>query len=293
MRKELQMRTRDVMCAWLACATLIITFPAAAQTASAVKRTQEASLVINGQIEITPQGAVKSYSLERDASLPSEVRQLLSQQIPQWKFHPVVRGGHAVHARSGMSLRLVARKLVNDDYAVSVRSARFDGDPQQGETVVKGTMTPPQYPKTAAKYGVAGDVYLLVQVGRDGKVQHVASEQTNLLVADRGPNMKKWREMFESSAISVAKTWTFAPPTQGDAVDDPFWQLRIPVSYRIGLPNEAADVVWQGYIPGPRNVIPWAVPDLTQMGVDAGADGQLSQIGAGLQLMTPLNGQAG
>lgn len=287
------MRMKEMARAWLACAALAATLPAMAQTASAVKKTEEASLVVNGQIEITSQGAVKAYSLNRDTDLPSEVRQLLAQQIPKWTFHPVLREGRAVDARSSMNLRLVARKLGNDNYAVSVRSAQFNGDPQQGETVDKGTMTPPRYPKTAAKYGVGGDVYLLVQVGRDGKVQHVASEQTNLLVADREPNMRKWREMFESSAISVAKTWTFAPPTKGEAINDAFWQLRIPVSYRVGRPSEKADVVWQGYIPGPRNAIPWAVPEMTQMGVDAGTDGQLSQIGAGLQLKTPLDVNAG
>lgn len=287
------MRTRDLMRAWLACAALVATLPAMAQSVGEVKKTVEASMLVNGQIEITPQGAVKSYALDKEGELAPEVKQLLSKAIPLWTFDPVERNGKAVAARSKMNLRLVARQVEADRYEMSIRSAQFDGDPQPGETVGNDTMRPPRYPKTAAQHGVGGTVYLLLQVGRDGKVKQAAAEQTNLRVVDREQNMRKWRTLLETAAIESAKHWTFVPPTKGESANDASWQVRIPVSYWVGIAKIPEDTEWQSYVPGPRNVIPWAVPTKAEMGVDAGGEGQLSQVGAGLQLKTPLNANAG
>lgn len=287
------MSKKELARAWLACAALAIAVPAVAQSANDVKKTVEASMLVNGQIEITSQGAVKSYSLDKEGELSPEVKQLLSKAVPLWTFDPVERDGKAVAARSKMNLRLVAREVGGDKYEMSIRSAQFDGDPQPGETVGNTKMTPPRYPKIAAQYGVGGNVYLLLQVGRDGKVNHVAAEQTNLRVVDREKNMSRWRTVLETAAIDAAKRWTFTPPTKGDSANDASWQVRVPVSYWVGTTKVPDDTTWQSYIPGPRNVIPWAVPELSEMGVDAGIDGQLSQVGAGLQLKTPLNANAG
>ncbi|SEM38942.1 TonB family C-terminal domain-containing protein [Pseudoxanthomonas sp. GM95] len=276
------------MGAWVV-ALSMLTAGAQAQTASAVRKTIEASMLVSGDIEITPQGKVETYRFDHPEDLPPEARQLLDQAIPSWVFHPVERDGHAVGARSKMSLRLVARKLDNDRYEMAVRSAQFEGDPQPGEVVGSAKMTPPRYPQTAAQNGVAGDVYLLVRVGRDGTVEDVAAEQTNLQVVDRERNMEKWRAMFEKSAMDAARGWTFVPPTRGESVGDAYWQVRVPVSYSMGEPRKLEEVKWRAYVPGPRNLIPWAKPNVAaDTGVDAGIDGHVSQVGAGLQLKTPL-----
>jgi hypothetical protein len=260
-----------------------------AQTASEVRKTLEASMLVGGEIEITPQGSVETYNVENAGKLPPEVHRLLEQAIPQWKFNPVERDGQAVAARSKMNLRLVARKRDDGNYEMSIRSAQFDGEPQPGATVKGIQMSPPRYPPTAAQFGVGGNVYLLMRVGRDGKVEDVVAEQTNLLVVDSERNMKKWRSLLEQSAIEAARRWTFAPPTQGASVGDAYWQVRVPVSYSMGRPSKSDADMWQVYIPGPRNIIPWANPDVAiDTGIDAGVDGSVTQVGAGLQLKTPL-----
>lgn len=271
-------------------ALLMLSMGAQAQTARAVRQTVEASMLVSGEIEISPQGQVRNFSVAGREDLPPEVTGLLDQLIPAWRFEPVEREGHAVAARSPMRLRLVARKLGEDRYGLSVVSAQFDGEPEPGERVQSRDMKPPSYPMAAAQSGVGGDVYVLVRVGRDGQVEDVAAEQTNLRVVDSAPRMDKWRRILEQAALSGARHWSFTPPTRGDTVDDAYWQVRVPVSFSVGedLPSKGENH-WRAYVPGPRQPVPWATPDMAaDAGVDAGAAGQPSQVGVGLHLRSPL-----
>lgn len=273
--------------AWAMALSMLAT-GAQAQTASAVRRTVESTMLVTGELQIAADGHVDGYALDEQEKLPPEALQLLAQAIPAWTFEPIEREGRRVAARSKMNVRLVAKK-VEEGYQMSVRSAEFGGDPVPGETIAKVRMDPPTYPMSAARAGASGVVILLVQVGPDGKVLHADAAQTNLTVVSNARDMASWRTVFERSAVSAAKAWTFTPPTVGASVGAASWTIRVPVQYAFQGMGEAGYGKWQAYIPGPRNPIPWMSEQVaTDSGLDAGIDGQVSQLGYGPQLRTPL-----
>ncbi len=260
-----------------------------AQTASAVRKTVESTMLVTGEILIAADGHVDGYTVDQQEKLPPETLQLLGQAIPSWTFEPIERQGVRVAARSRMNVRLVARK-VEEGYQMSVRSAEFGGDPAPGETVAKLRMDPPTYPMSAARSGASGTVFLLVEVGRDGRVLHADAAQTNLTVVSNARDMASWRNLFEKSAISAARAWTFTPPTVGDSAAAASWVIRVPVQYAFKGMREEGYGKWEAYIPGPRHLVPWMSSKVAaDSGLDAGLEGQLMQVGYGPQLQTPLD----
>ncbi len=259
-----------------------------AQTAGAVRKTVESTMLVTGEIQIAADGHVDGYTLDEQDKLPPEALQLLGQAIPSWTFEPIEREGVRVAARSRMNVRLVASK-VEQGYQMSVRSAEFGGDPTPGETVARARMEPPTYPMSAARAGASGTVFLVLEVGRDGKVLHADAAQTNLTFVSNARDMASWRNVFERSAVSAARAWTFTPPTTGDSAAAASWTIRVPVQYSMQGTHKKGYGEWESYIPGPRNPIPWMSTKVANGGLDAGLDGQLAQIGYGPQLQTPLD----
>jgi hypothetical protein len=143
-------------------------------------------------------------------------------------------------------------------------------------------LSPPQFPKSALRMGGQGTVYLVVQVGRDGKVANVAAEQVNLRVAGTANEMDSLRDQFTMAALRVARGWSFAVPTTGEGADDDSWLVRVPVEFVLGG--------WDTYIPGPRNTdMPWAQEKLKTAGSpDALPDNGVYPLRQGATLVTPL-----
>ena len=148
-------------------------------------------------------------------------------------------------------------------------------------------MGPPRYPDEAARSGVAGTVYLLVRVGRDGKVEDVVAEQTNLKVVAKERDMNAFRGMLERASVAAARRWMFAPPKAGPGANEDHWVVRVPVDYR--LRHRETEVRHLGIL-YPRSARHRALGRPRQMlaGADAMSDGALYQLGTGLQLLTPL-----
>ena len=91
--------------------------------------------------------------------------------------------------------------------------------------------TPPRYPDDALYMGGKGVVYLILEVGRDGKVANVDAEQVNLRVAGTEGQMELLRRSFANAARRAAKSWQFEVPTTGPHVDSPSWLVRVPVEF--------------------------------------------------------------
>ena len=262
---------------------------AAAGGAGAVRKQIEASMLVRGKIEIDPQGRVARYSLDQQEKLPSGVVGLIGQAVPGWRFEPVLADGKPVSAIAGMSIRVVANRADEDHYTVKIRSASFGDKGLKPEEDVRAIrMTPPPYPVDAVRGGVAGAAYLLVKVGRDGKVMDVATEQVNLRVIASENEMERWRKVLATASMSQARKWTFTPPTKGDAVDDPYWVVRVPVVYSLD-PSWKAEHYgeWQSYIPGPRQRNPWDDEDEGMaFSPDTLAPGGSYLAGTGLKLLS-------
>lgn len=271
---------------------LCLSFALLAAGPSEVRKRAEASLLVSGSIVVATDGSVSDYAIDQPDQLPSGVVELIQKTSASWHFAPVLVDGKPTSAKAKMSLRVIAKALDDGNYAISIRSAYFGGDEAPGTTISEEHMSIPVYPKDAAGDGVSGTVYLGLLINRQGKVEKVAAEQVNLNVVDNDAGMNRWRRLLADAAISAARQWTFKLPTSGPHAHDDHWGARIPANFVLagkGDPLSAKYGKWSVYIPGPVQSIPWFESG-SQIDMDAIPDGQLAQVGNGLQLLTPVGG---
>lgn len=257
----------------------------------AARKQAEASMLITGTIGIAPDGMVSDAVLDSPEKIPPGVVDMVQEQVRDWRFEPIVIDGKAVHAQTKMSVRIASKKLDGDRLTVGIRSAVF-GDPEKEPKELRVTskvMNPPRYPVDAAKSGVSGTAYLLLRIGRDGRVEDAVAEQVNLRVVATEGVMARWRRVLGNAATNNAKNWQFVPPTEGDKADEPYWVLRTTVDFFLmdSLPQYGQ---WQLYVPGPREVPEWGREEFGT-GSDALADGGVYMLGQSRpRLLTQLDG---
>jgi hypothetical protein len=262
---------------------------------AAVRKQVEASLLVTGRIQVDTAGKVSGYTLDQKEKLPPAVVSMVDKAVPTWQFKPVLINGKVANVATDMSIRLVAKKVDNDNYAVAIRSAGFgdrSGNPQ--ERVREQDMSPPNYPEAAARSGVTGTVYLLLKTGRDGKVIDAVAEQVNLQVIADDASMNRWRRMLEDASLWRARRWAFIPPTEGDDAKAEFWVVRVPVVYSLADdPRGYAQRTygrWEAYVPGPRKPNPWKEDEEgAGFSPDTLAPGGAYLAGSGLKLLTRLS----
>lgn len=272
-------------------AALAMTGMALAAGPGAARKRAEASMLVTGEIAVADDGSVTGYTLDRQEKIPQEVVGLIGRAAPKWRFAPVMQDGHAVAAKAHMNIRLVAQHASDDsdNYIIHIASASFGDYGEGGESMTYARRSPPSYPRNAVAAGVQGTVYLLLRVGRDGKVTDAAVEQVNLGVAGSDRELKVWRDVLADPALRVAKDWTFNLPTKGMHVNDPAYITRVPVMFRLNR-NERPDELygtWVPYIPGPKTSIAWNKDDGSS--ADALPDNGLYLVNSGLRLTTPLD----
>jgi hypothetical protein len=252
----------------------------------AVRKQVESSLLVKGTIDIDADGRVLGHALERADTLADGVAAMIDRVVPRWRFEPVELREGTTRARAPMSLRIVAKKLDEDNFIVQVRGAQF-GSHAPDETVSSRGMAPPRYPQAAAYAGVGGSVYTVLRIGRDGRVEDAIAEQVNLRLIASEAAMTRWRKVLAQAALHAAHRWEFDPPTKGEDADAPFWSVRVPVDFIAPGQKQPQEHEWHAYVPGPRETIPWE-PEASSAGVDALAAGGIYPVGQGLRLLTPL-----
>ncbi|WP_243708126.1 energy transducer TonB [Luteimonas arsenica] len=285
---------------WTGVVLAVLATTVFAQGPRAVRKQVEASMLVTGSMMVEPDGRVSGWEVDRREELPDAVVGLVGKSMAAWRFEPVMVDGAPVQVKARMSLRVVMSRQDDDNYAIAIRSGYFGGDamtPQERaelagtDDVRKERMDPPRYPDHALRAGVKGTVYLVLKVGRDGRVEDVFAEQVNLRTVGSERQMAKMREMLARPSIAAARGWTFAIPTTGEDADEPFWTLRVPVDYMFGDDKPPAYGEWHAYIPGPRERAPWKVQALGPwQSPDAMLAGGVYQEGRELRLLTPLEG---
>ena len=275
---------------WIAMGLWLLAAVAHAQGAGAVRKQMEASLMVEGEITVDEQGAIAGYALKEPDKLPPGVESFIRGNLSTWTFEPPKVEGKPVKLRNNMSLMLVAKKLDDENFLMRVQAASFyPQSTEEGFEIVSRKMDPPRYPKQAAMGGAQGTVYLMVKVGRDGRVLDVVAEQVNLRVVTTENMMGKLRDMFAEASVAAARRWEFVPPVRGESVGDDFWSVRVPVDFNMGSQRPRYGR-WVGYIPGPRQKAAWVDSDLAEDSPEAMAAGQPRLLGAeGLRLLTPLS----
>lgn len=283
---------------WIALACLCLPSAVSAGNLDALRAQIENSLLVEGEVQIEPDGSVSQVKLSREDRLTPTITGLVRESALKWKFKPVLLNGTAVRARSPMSVRLVAKQEGAESYQVRLSAVSFGGPSgSQPGDIGSRKMTPPVYPEEMAARHVFGTVYLVVKVARDGTVADAVVEQVNLRTLATEKEMEKFRQVFAKNTLAAARRWTFRVPTEGAQVNDPFWSVRVPVAYTLNKEPSEDDKDsygrWFAYIPGPRTAAPWLqANDPSNFSPDALPAGGVYLAGKqdGPQLLTPLQG---
>ena len=279
---------------WLVVAALaLFSLTAMARGPAGVRKQVESSMRLAGTIEVSKEGNVATYALEDAEALPPGVVKFLKHNIENWKFDPVMLEGKAVTVRNKMSILLVAKKAEDDQYTVRLQAASFKPyEVEAAHELMRKSMDPPRYPEAAVKAGVTGTVYMVVKVGRDGKVEDAVAEQVNLQVVATENRMQMYRKWLAEASLQAARNWQFTPPTMGDEADAPYWSARVPVDFLFHGMSELKRGKWHTYVPGPKQPYPWAENEDPGYSPEALAGGGVHMVGGkGLRLLTPLGEQ--
>lgn len=272
---------------------LLISAPVGAQSGAwkGARAEVEASMLVTGHVDIDPQGRVSGHAVDDADALPPYVSDLVGRAVPAFLFEPVLEQGVPVPERAKMSLLVVATQTGDGGMSIRIRSAHFgdDGLSADAAGVRSVAMPPPPYPPAVQVAGGKGTVYLAIKVGRDGGVEDVAAEQVNLTAIGNRRQMQTIRDGLSRSAVAAARTWRFAPPTEGEDAARDFWVVRVPVEYRLD-DHESEYGQWSAYHPGPRVRPAWAQPTPEEFSPDALIAGSVVPETSRFRLLTPLQG---
>jgi hypothetical protein len=273
---------------------LLAVLPAVdASSRSEIRMQAELSMVVKGSIDIGVDGSVEGYKVEKSEQLSPAVLDLLTREIPEWKFEPVQVDGKPAHARTNASWRIVASPLDDGNYTVAIRNASFSGgsDDETEQVTIRHRSLMGPLARTLSKAGAAGDVYLALKIGPDGRVLDGIVEQVNLTAAGSDEQMARARKILGDGTLDIIRKWTFNPPTTGELAGQPYWSGTLPVSFHWDGPSEKYGQ-WKAYIPGPCAEIPWRVlePDGDEghCHADSVPDGAFTLDNSGPKLLTPL-----
>lgn len=217
------------------------------------------SMLVAGKISVSPEGEVKTFSLDKADTLPAAVTSLLKKSIPHWHFEPPTRDGKVIDLTTPMTIRVVATPTNSERYSLQVSSATFGGN-ESSDAIQLRKQTIPKYPPDAIRARVSGTVYLIMDINKQGQVTNIAAQQVNLRVKGSSNQMKKSRRMLAKSATSTARGWTFDIPTSGPLAQRDHWIVRYPITYRLSSsPSKLKSEYgrWVAYMPGPKKSIPW------------------------------------
>src|SRR3546814_16592942 len=125
-------------------------------------------MLLTGTIDIEHDGSVSGYALDQPEKVPDYVASLLDRRVAAWHFEPTVHDGRAVAVRSPMSVRMVARPVGEDGFAVSISGANFGtGRYWPTDYLPRDRLSPPAYPAVAdrKRLGQGYRVFLRVDFG--------------------------------------------------------------------------------------------------------------------------------
>lgn len=215
-------------------------------------------MLVLGSLTVGTDGRVVGHTLDDAAQLPAPVVDVIDRNIARWRFQPVLRDGHAVSARSRMSLRVVAQPGGRNDYVLSIHGVHFGAANDGSGSRIRNIA--PEYPPEAMVARVAGTVYLALRIDAQGHVQDVAAPQVDLRYLGNSWQMERYRKLLGRAAERAAQRWLFRPLPSGQAPAARY--AVVPVVFDIhvfGVPGMPPDGPghWVSYMPGPLQAVPW------------------------------------
>lgn len=217
------------------------------------------SMLVTGRLTVSAQGNVTGWSLDRPDKLPPQVKALLEQAVPDWRFKPVLQHGSPIAVHADMSLRVVARPDGSDRYALGIAAVSFTRADDK-DRITSRRRPSPRYPAEAIRERVGGTVYAVAQIDERGHVTRTAAEQVNLFREGNPVQMRHWRELLADATFRALRTWTFTLPEDARARSRSSWAVRIPITYSL-VQRKRKDSddygIWVAYYPGPHQDVDW------------------------------------
>lgn len=299
------MRPSRLHACLLLLASALLALPAVAGKAVAEPLSRVRTLQVEGVVVIDIDGKVSDYRLE--TSLGDALQGAVGRAVRSWRFHPVVIDGQARRAESAMRITLAAVP-VGEQFEVRVDNVVFPNPEPVAEQaapprpdrvpqrIERGSMPPPSYPDGLAWAGVSGRVLVAIRVGEDGSAAEVAAVQSMLLdVRGRDRMLQQATGLFERSALSAAKQWTFRLPPDFSAWPPEKRVLTVSVEYVMqGTPDYYKPGVWRTVVRTPKRDIGWMPlkPGTQSAGVADVAPGEFLPVASTLSLASDVVGRA-
>ena len=235
-------------------------FAALAARYEKTRKQVEASMLVTGELVVAPDGAVKSYKLDRAEALPPETRALLAEVVPSWELDVASADGSPLQSPAAvkMSVQLLARPIVgvDDKLRVTIQDTAFWDPKVPFDVKAKEKLTPPEYPPFAARSGVSGIVYLVVRLNPDGAVVETHVERVDMTVLGDAKTLRKFSKVLAEAAVDTAKQWTFDIAPDRLAKPGPV-AVRVPIDFVSWNATPGEYGRWRAYVPGPYAPIPW------------------------------------
>jgi len=262
-----------------------IVFSTAVLAAGPRDESVRASMLVTGTIQEAPDGGVATYAIDHPERLPSAVRSLLANAIPNWKFDPLKVEGNTVASRVPIAVRVVATTMDGDKVRLEIEGVHF-GPPDHHPGIAVVKQEKPVYPPAAEHALVHGTVYLAMRVDPAGKVADVAVQQVDMGVVGRDAELNHWRELLGRVSKEAASRWLFTPASSAAA---PYRIVRVSITFGLrslatGGSTKPAYGHWNVYEPGPVRPVPWLDDQQATGGVDALPDGDIDLVGHGLRM---------
>jgi hypothetical protein len=248
---------------------------AASAARNDVRKQVEASMLVTGELVVAPDGAVKSYKLDRADELPPDTQALLEELVPTWQLDAKKADGSPLQAPAmvKMSVQLLARPIpgVDDQFRVTVGDTAFQDPKAAVEIKANGELTPPKYPVHAWRSGMTGIVYVVLRLNPDGTVAETHVQRVDMTVLANEKTLHKFGKMLADATVVAAKQWTFTIAPERLARPTPV-AVRVPMAFALkggSNPTRLAEYgKWHAYVPGPYAPIPWQ-----NRTADGGGDG--------------------
>lgn len=210
----------------------------------------ELEIGVVGDLEIGPDGAVRSFDVTSKLAEPLE--NLVERKVQAWAFEPIAVDGKPVIAKT--RARLTLRAIPHEgDYQLRIEDVAF------GEAAPAAGLKPPRFPTEMVREGVGARVMLVAKLDAEGRVVEVHPYQTSLdRVAKHEAQAQKWRGKFEAASIAAVSKWQYdlTETVGGIALGDSV--VMIPIQYALtGGPLSKPNEQWRQYIPGPITPAPW------------------------------------
>jgi hypothetical protein len=280
------MTRRILLCTLLA----LCAFAASAARYDNVRKQVEASMLVTGELVVAPDGAVKSYKIDRSDALPPETRELLAELVPAWQLDVKKADGSPLQSPAvvKMSVQLVGRPTgVDDQFRVTIGDTAFWDPKAPVEVEAKGKLTPPKYPPFAYRSGMSGTVYVVVRLNPDGTVAETHVERIDMTVLADERTLRKFGKVLADAAVGTAKQWTFTIAPERLARPGSA-SVRVPVAFMMYKQPEPEYGKWHAYVPGQYAPIPWqnrtADGGDVDSGIGARVPGQLYSTDAPIKL---------